>query len=249
MVTRLSILLSLCCITFAAQVCAAGLPSPTVEYSADRSIETEAGTMQGKLYSAKGKERSENDAGGMQTVMILRRDKQLGYMLMPAQKMYQQLDFSKAQQQTGAAAEDQVEITAAGRESVEGRDTTKYKMLMKDGSGGGFIWITAEGIPLKMDLLSKTDGAKTRITMTLKNLQIADQDPQLFELPADYSEMPGMGTFGRAAAQAVTQSAGEQTRAVATEEANKVIAEESAKSIGKRLGFGVLRGALSKLGK
>ena len=29
--------------------------------------------------------------------------------------------------------------------SVEGRDSTKYKLRMKDGSAGGFIWITSQG--------------------------------------------------------------------------------------------------------
>ena len=52
-----------------------------------------------------------------------------------------------------------------------------------------------EGIAIRMDMLSKSDGKKTRITMTLKNLQVGAQDPQLFELPAGYNKMPAMG-FG-----------------------------------------------------
>jgi hypothetical protein len=131
----------------------------------------------------------------MQTVMILRRDKQLGWMLMPAQKMYQQVDLAKARQQSGAAPDSDVEITQVGSESVSGFDTTKYKMLMKDGSAGGFIWITSEGIAVKMDMLSKADGAKTRVTMTLTNVQIGTQDPQLFEVPEGYAAMPAFG-FG-----------------------------------------------------
>lgn len=70
-----------------------------------------------------------------------------------------------------------------------------YKMIMKDGSAGGFIWITQQGIAIKMDMLSKSGRDKTRITMTLKNLQIGSQDPQLFELPAGYTVMSSFG-FG-----------------------------------------------------
>ena len=172
MVTRLSILLSLCFAAFAGPAHAATLPAPSVEYSADRVIESAAGTMTGKVYSAKDKDRSETNMGGMQSIMILRRDQQLGWMLMPAQKMYQQMDFAKAQQQSGAAPDDQVEITQVGSESVEGVEATKYKMMMKDGSAGGFIWITQDGIAVKMDMLSKSGRDKTRITMTLTNLQI-----------------------------------------------------------------------------
>lgn len=61
------------------------------------------------------------------------------------------------------------------------------------GSAGGFIWITAQGIPVKMDLLSKSGGSKSRITMTLRNINIGIQDAQLFEVPADYSAIPGAG--------------------------------------------------------
>jgi hypothetical protein len=115
---------------------------------------------------------------------------------MPMQKAYQQVDFAKAAQQSGAAPDDQVEITVVGTEAVEGFESTKYKMLLKDGSAGGFIWVTQEGIPVKMDMLSKSGRDKTRITMTLKNLTIGTQDPQLFEVPADYTAMPGFGFGG-----------------------------------------------------
>jgi hypothetical protein len=194
--TRWSLLGAVGALIFAADLHAATLPVPTVEYSAERLIETDAGAFTGKIYSAQNKERSESAMQGMETVTILRHDRQVGWMLMPAQKMYQELDFSEAQKQVGSAPQDQVEITEVGSESVEGFASTKYKMLMKDGSAGGFIWITQEGIPVKMDLLSKSGGQKTRVTMTLKNLKIGAQDPQLFELPTGYMAMPGMG-FGK----------------------------------------------------
>lgn len=183
---------------------AASLPVPTVEYSADRFIETESGNFDGKVYAAKDKERMEMHMGDMKTVMILRRDKQLGWSLMPMQKMYQQIDFAKAAQQSGAAPDDQVEITEVGTETVEGFASTKYKMMMKDGSAGGFIWVTQEGIPVKMDLLSKSGREKSRITMTLKNLTIGSQDPQLFELPADYAAMPSFGLQANPGSQGVS---------------------------------------------
>jgi len=175
---------------------AATLPVPSVEYSADRVMETASGTFTGKVYAAKDKERTETNVGGMQSIMILRRDKQLGWMIMPTHKMYQTMDFAKAQAQSGAAPSDQVEITEVGAETIEGHATKKYKMLMKDGSGGGFIWITEHGIPVKMDMLSKQGGEKTRMTMTLKNLKIGPQDAQLFELPSGLTAMPSMAGFG-----------------------------------------------------
>lgn len=178
---------------------AATLPSPTVEYSADRVIESEMGTLNGKVYAAKDKERTETNMRGMQSVMILRRDKQLGWMLMPSHRMYSQMDLARAQQQSGAPSSD-VQIENVGAETVEGHATTKYRMLMKDGSAGGFIWITADGITIKMDMLSKENGKKSRITMTLTNLRVGPQEAQLFEVPSGYNAMPSMNNgmnFGR----------------------------------------------------
>ena len=193
---QIAALIATCGFGMAVQTQAATLPAPSVEYSADRVIETSQGTFNGKVYSTKDKERAEMNMSGMQSVMILRRDKQLGWMLMPMQKMYMTMDFAKAQQQSGAAPNDQVEITEVGTETVEGVSAKKFKMLMKDGSGGGFIWITEQGVPVKMDMLSKGGGEKSRMTVTLKNLKVGAQDAQMFELPSGYTAMPSMGNFG-----------------------------------------------------
>lgn len=197
MFKRLSLPVVLCAAVLAGNASADTLPVPTVEYSADRIVETEAGTFDGKVYFTKDKERLETNAQGMQSVMILRRDQQLGWMLMPAQRMYQKLDLARAQQQSGAQAADAVTIEQVGAETVEGHDATKYKMLMKDGSGGGFIWITQDGIPVKMDFLGKSGRDKTRMTVTLANVQVGTQDPALFEPPSDYKPMPSIPGFGK----------------------------------------------------
>lgn len=194
MFTRLAILAGLAlslsgCIS---QVDAATLPMPTAEYSADRTIETSQGTFEGRIYATKDKERTETSMQGMQSVMIVRKDQQLGWMLMPAQRMYQKLDLQKAQQQSGSQPND-VEITEVGSDNVEGIAATKYKMIMKDGSAGGFLWITPEGITVKMDMLSKDGRDKSRTTVTLKNLVIGPQDAALFDPPADYKAMPSFG--------------------------------------------------------
>ena len=204
MFTRFALVSTLCLIAFATSAQGAGLPAPTVEYSADRVMETSAGTFEGKVYAAKDKERSETSMQGMTSVMILRRDKQIGYMLMPAQKMYQQMDFAKAQQQSGGQPADQVEITEVGSDTIEGQPTTKYKLIMKDGSAGGFMWFTKDGIMMKMDTVVKNGRNKSRMTITLKNVKIGAQDASLFEVPAGYNAMPsfgggGMGGFGGAA--------------------------------------------------
>ena len=187
----------LCAGTFASHSYAATLPVPTVEYSADRIVETEAGTFDGKVYFTKDKERMETNAQGMQSVMILRRDQQVAWMLMPAQRMYQKVDLRRAQEQSGSQPADAMTIEEVGTETIAGHDAVKYKMLLKDGSGGGFIWVTQDGVPVKMDLLGKSGRDKTRMTVTLTNLTIGPQDAALFEVPGDYKAMPAFPGFGK----------------------------------------------------
>jgi hypothetical protein len=196
MLMRFALAIVACVAAFAAPSRAAPLPVPTAEYSADRVIESEAGTMQGKVYATKDKERTETTMQGMTSVMIIRRDKKLGYMLMPMQKMYRQMDFGQAQQQSGSQPADDVDISEVGSETIEGQATTKYKLVLKDGSAGGFMWITRDGIVMKMDTLMKSGRKKTRMTITLQNLKIGPQDPALFEVPAGYAAMPSFGGIG-----------------------------------------------------
>lgn len=212
MLTRTLTALCLATAAFATQ--AAALPAPTVDYAADRVMESEAGTFTGKVYFSAGKERTEMTAGTMQTITILRPDKQLAYRLMPAQHLYMQTELSAARQQTGTPSAENVDITLVGNDSVEGVPATKYKLLMKGGAGGGFMWFTAEGIAVKMDLLSNEGRKKTRTIITLKNLVVAPQDPQVFEVPVDFTAMPTAA--GRAVAQPA-ERAPNQVERVATD--------------------------------
>jgi hypothetical protein len=94
-----------------------------------------------------------------------------------------------------------MERTEVGPETVNGVPTTKYKIIMTGADGtklGGFQWVTNTGIQVKLDALSKEGGSTERIKVELTNLNIANQDPALFEIPKGYTKMtmpsfPGMG--------------------------------------------------------
>lgn len=195
MLTRFIFAFTLCISALGGTAYAETLPVPTVEYSADRVMEAKGHTMSGKVYVARDKERMEMSMEGFEMVTILRRDKQLGYLLMPAQHMYREMDLPSALEQSHAQNAEQAEVTKVGSETIDGYATTKYKMVAKDKSAEGFIWVTSEGIPIKMDLLSKEGGA-TRVIITLSNLKIGAQDPLLFEVPADYQALPKMSIPG-----------------------------------------------------
>lgn len=170
------------------------IPVPDTEYSGIRQVVMAEGSFTQTVHHSHGKERNEMQMEGMSMVSIIRPDKKLAWQLMPMQKMYMEMDFSSANKMTGKAPDD-VTIEKIGSETLEGMNTTKYKILLKDKSAGGFIWLSPENIPVKMDFLSKEGKDKNRITMTLKSLKIEPQEAALFELPADYQPMPSMGNM------------------------------------------------------
>jgi hypothetical protein len=170
------------------------LPVPSTEYSADRTITSEMGEMQQKVFHSFGKERVEMQMEGMQTVMISRPDLGKFWNLMPMLGMYMEIDSAKAGQMSGQMPDD-ITIEKMGTDQINGIATTKYKMLKKDKSAGGFIWLTAEHIPVQMDFISKEGKDKSRVKMSMSNLKSGKQDAALFELPQGLNPMPSMGSM------------------------------------------------------
>ena len=228
---------------------AATVPALTVEYSADRTMETDRDTLRGSIVATPSVERSEVRIGEMSTVLIINKEKKTGYMLMPAQKMYQVLDFARASKQAGTFANDQVDFETVGQEVVSGQTATKYKFVMKDKSAGGYVWYTASGIAVKMDVISKTGSAKTRMTITLDNIKVGPQDPKAFEVPAGFAKLPGgAGMFGDVAG-AATDAAVHTASAEATSDVAGAIDNPIARSAGvaaARKVLGRLPGLLRK---
>jgi hypothetical protein len=187
-------LLVLFSLLFAVGVSAATLHPPEVDYSAERIIASAQGEIRQRVYASAGKERMETTMGGNAMVNILRRDRQLMWMLMPAQRMYMEIDASAAQAQQPVGPEPGVELTELGSERLDGTATTKYRMVSGDGSVNGFVWLTADNIPLKTEM--QGEGGE-RIVVRLEKLRLERQDPALFELPAGYSKLPVPGVLPR----------------------------------------------------
>ncbi len=184
---------------------AAQMSRPQVEYSADESVQNEEGTMQQHVYVTPTKERKEMlTGGGDGGIQILRFDTKVLWILMPSEKMYMEHSMSGGKGQRDDRSQWTYEDTAMGEEMLNGVKVTKYKTIATSTDGkkyGGFSWRTREGINLKQDLLYKEGNEKKRMLTELSNLQIGRQDPQLFEIPKDFTkfDMGGMmgGMMGR----------------------------------------------------
>lgn len=181
---------------------------PTVEYSADWQMETDEGVMLGKIYNAPDKERRDFTMSGQSMLMIMRRDKNIIWNLMPNERMY--MEMKPEDSQSGGDDLDQynIEQTVVGEEVINGVRTTKGKIIMtgknpKLGKMGGFWWKTPQDIVMKLDVIAVDRNEKDRIKMELDNLNIGTQDPALFEIPPGYTSMSmgmmGMGKMGMGA--------------------------------------------------
>lgn len=163
-----------------------------VEYSADQTMETAEISMEGPVYVAPGMERRETLIEGMRQITIMRHDKGVMWTLMPEERIYMEAKLAATGTGQGDLSGYEVEQTTVGEEEVNGMMTTKSRIIMtaKDGDKmGGFWWMSAEGILVKMDVIAIDKGSKARIKKELKNIQIGHQDPALFEIPAGYSQM------------------------------------------------------------
>lgn len=220
----------------------------SVAYSADYIMETADGADRGKIFSTPGKERRESVTPDGSTMITIRRDDlQKIWMLMPAERMYMEMntgDASPSGQRPVDPDDFQSEMTVVGPENLAGVDTIKHKVVMTGADGskmGGFWWTTADGIPVKMDMIAKDGGSKLRLKRELSNLEIGPQAPELFEIPPGYNSMAaGLGVgVGKGLLGLPSGESAEQEPA-ATEQAEPPPRK-------KGFGLGTLKDALDKV--
>jgi len=175
---------------FAATAEASEQPPP--EYSAHSITETADAKIEGDVYHAADKERREMSIEGKKTTMIIRKDKNLMWMLMPEEKVYMQMKLG-ASPDKGDLSGYEIKRTTVGTEKIDGIMTTKSKVIAKNKKDGrkfeGLWWTTKEGIPIRMDMHSVEKGKKIHIRTQLSDVKIGKQDPKLFEIPAGYTGM------------------------------------------------------------
>lgn len=160
-------------------------------YDATRVMETKDGQFSFKERKAPGKQTMEVNMGGMEGRMIMREDLKKAWFIMTEMGMYREMDMSEAMSQQADSMQVS-KVEELGRETVNGFDSRKFKTQFKDknGKGAGFMWITDEGVPIKMDMIYKNRGMKgQRMKMELKDLQMRAQAASHFELPADLKPM------------------------------------------------------------
>lgn len=155
------------------------------EFSADITMRSEVGTMQGRIFVSKEKSRVEF----AEAITVNRPDKGVVWMILPATKSYfeQPIDVEQAAIFSDKAKADAgVTKALVGEEDVGGRRTQKYRVTI-DGNGENFAmlqWVDKEtSVPVKS---ASEDG---RWSYEYVNLKVGPQTAELFELPAGYNKM------------------------------------------------------------
>ena len=173
-----------------------------VSYDGTRVMEFQGGSFEMTERRAPGKMYTEMYMGNMTAGVILREDLAKSYILMPSMGFYREESLDDGLMQASNGLEFS-EIEKAGKEDINGHPSTKYKTRFtdKEGKGAGFVWVTDTGVPIKIDMIYSNQSAKgQRLTMQFTELNLREQDPAYFEVPADLKPMSfggGLSNLGR----------------------------------------------------
>lgn len=178
-------------------VTAAPLPEPTVEYSADSTMQTEGGmTMKSRVYHTPTKQRMEM-GGAEGSVTIIRKDKQVIWQVMG--DMYMEMPLDQSMRRTWAGSTFKNRPRSAKRpQRCEDHQDENHRHQAGRCEVRRLLLDDQRGVTVKMDLLSKDGEKKMRMASELTNVKIEKQDPALFEVPAgatknDLGAMMGRG--------------------------------------------------------
>jgi hypothetical protein len=170
-------------------------------------------TMPGKIIFDSGKSRFEmnmsdvqggkmppgtaaqmKQMGMDQMVSLTLPDKKTAYLIYPGMKSY----VARTMDDEAAAAIDDYKVatTELGKETLDGHDCTKNKVVVtgKDGTAHEFtVWNAGDlkKFPLKIE--TTEDGQSS--TMLFKNVSFAKPDASAFDLPSGYTKYDNLQTM------------------------------------------------------
>jgi hypothetical protein len=178
-------------VSFVLPAAAADWLNPKAAYSATRTMRAAGQEMIGPVHHDGGKERFEMTMQGQQQIMIRREDQQRMFMVMPQMGMGMELPLGGPEAMPSAGDYSELQPETLGRETIDGEDVTRYRLVTSEGgqSYTVLIWATDDGIPMRIEVSTAEGGFE----MELSDLQRGPQPAELFELPAGIQmmDMPG----------------------------------------------------------
>lgn len=129
------------------------------------------------------------ESGMERIISLFRPDKKVTYVVYPGIQSYQTIPLAK--EDTDAFEKGlKLEKTALGKETLDGHDCVKYKVVVKDTNGPvlqAVTWNAADlkDFPLQIEMKEKINTVRMHFTQ----LRFTKPDPQQFDVPAAYGLM------------------------------------------------------------
>jgi hypothetical protein len=176
--------------TAVAPACALTLGEAKVGFSADRTLMIDGKTYQGKMWTMPGAERHEQNLNGIPAAFVLRSDTPIADLVLP--ELHTVVEFILPPE-LHLFADPRLTRQPVGRETINGIATTKYAIdeTVPQGHGTGFLWLSDDGIPMKLDgAFTRTSGRMAHLHWELNHVRLGPQPASLFETPHGFSKLP-----------------------------------------------------------
>lgn len=170
-----------------AVVVGAGLPSWALEFTADRITKMDGRTGKANIYYRDNMWRIEHHTLGPVNVSIVRKDKQVVWLLLSRMKHFKTVPYSADQDlMVTEKLEGEVSREEIGTETREGHPTTLYEVMTKQGERTEvyYQWLATDiHFPMK---LAKKDGSWIVEYQHVKLRSVSDY---LFNLPVNFQPL------------------------------------------------------------
>jgi len=182
-------------------VCAAAGSAPAkpigdgrVAFEATVVARADSTVLRGRVHRAPGRERRvQRTASGLR-VVIIRHDIGVVWVLDPAARTYSQSPLSRAGPRLGVLDDRRFRLERDGEEAVSGMAATRYRYNGRTALGealSGRLWLSEDGILVRIDGTSRRWGCCYRFSIRLSNLRRGPQDAFLFRVPRGYRRVAG----------------------------------------------------------
>ena len=171
------------------------LPSPSVAYAARLVIRAGALEISGRVFHRPDRECRELEVPGLRPVTrirIVRRDLGVLWVLNPSARVFTALPATSDDDLAQRPLEELVEL---GPDAVEGLDARRVRVRFAVQPGGqqlsGEAWLSEQDILLRLNgqTTRRSDGRVTPFRLELRELVVAPQPDERFEIPDGYREV------------------------------------------------------------
>ena len=164
-------------------------PSGTrAEYTAEFKLQDYGGPkVRGRIYGAPGKERREIADVWGGTTLILRYDLGVAWTLVAGRPFFTEFPLTRSAADAAPHGSVPQGLVFRERDDINEVPASKYAYPAAPGGMGGEIWLTEDGIALRID--GRAWPGAPEIRFELDNLVRGPQNPALFEVPPGYRKM------------------------------------------------------------